>query len=104
MALNITRSQDLANQIEVIKLQLHFLDIEYAKECALAFDEQAGKQEALAVLNPMYSQSKNQQLWAQAKALKHLVAFVEALKEADSLGEIAKEEDEVREQINRMFV
>lgn len=104
MALNIQQSQDLANQVEIIKLQLHFLDIEYAKECADAFANQANRQEAMAVLNPRYSQSRNQLLRSQAKALFHLVEFVEALKEADELKKTVKQEDETMEQISQMFV
>lgn len=93
MELSKEKSEELASHIEGIKLNLLFVDVDYAKEVSKSMRQQASWQDSAAVLNPMYNPDKQNilLLYKQAEMLDCIVKFIELGKETyvmslDSLG------------------
>lgn len=104
MELTISKSEQLAFAIELIKNGFPVFDIEYAKTAAKKMEEQAHRQESMAVLNPTYSLDANYLLLKQADALQSIIKTIELLKECEDLKKKVKQANEVRHQINALFL
>lgn len=100
----LEKSQDQAEIIQSIAVPIFFLDIEYCKEAAKDMIQQAQRQESIMILNPSYSQTKNEILRTQGQALMFLCQYKEALMEVEKLKSGLAKEQENRDAINRLFV
>lgn len=98
------KSQEQANIISSIAIQIYFLDVEYLREAAKRFRDQASRQESMAVLNPRYTQTSNDIIRVQAKALMHLCDYVDSLKEVEKLKKDLQLEESNQELISKMFM
>ena len=98
------RSQEQADMITTIAVQLHFLDVDYCRDASRRFMAQASKQESISVLNPRYSQTNNDIIRVQAKALMHLCDYVDCLKEVQKLKKDLQLEESNQDMINKMFM
>lgn len=104
MEKNLKNSMDQAATISVIGMYMPLLNTEYLRSCASDFLVQAGKQESLAVLNPMYLQEKNELLREQAKAINTLCNYVDSLKKIDELKVKIKAKDDTAREIANLFI
>lgn len=59
--------------------------------------------EARMILNMRFNKASNDLLLVQGKALSALITYKELLQECDNLKAIAAKEDELAEQINKLF-
>lgn len=104
LELSVKKSVDLANALELVKFYLVQIDWEYAEAAAKAILEKASSQESMAVLNPSHRQSKNDLLRVQGTALLKIVEAVKLLKECDELKRRIGDEEEIFEDVKRMFL
>lgn len=102
--LTVEKSQTLAHHIEMMKLYLNVIDLDYAKKVNTQMVIQVGRQESLAVLNPSYNPKKNELIYKQAQSLGYLIKFIETLKECDELKKQVAVYDNQRSEINKMFL
>ena len=99
-----TKSIELAEQINSIKLLLYGVDIDYAKECVTEMKSQASWEDSAAVLNPMYNPEKSNLIRKQADMLNHLVQFLEAGKEVDEMKKSVNKYAQHQQNIMKMFM
>jgi len=104
MEYSLEKSEEQAEVIKMIALPVLMLDVEYCKEAAKGFLDQAHRQESMAVLNPNHSQIKNDILRKQGNALNFLCQYVESLKEIEKLKQGLQQEEINKAQIARMFL
>jgi hypothetical protein len=104
MEKSVEKSQDQADIIKIINIYLHKFDTDYCKELAASMNDQASRQESMAVLNPSYPQEKNQMIRLQAKALSLLVEYVETLKEVDKISARVGHVEKQNNEISKLFL
>lgn len=104
MELTQEKSEEVAEVLTFIRLQILTLDLDYLKEAARQFQNQAGKQEGLSVLLPSHPQSKNDLLRMQGRALTKLIEYIETLKEIDALKLQVIKDEVQRSDIAKLFV
>jgi len=98
------KSQEQANIIIGIALNVMMLDLPYLKEAVKQMRDQASWQQSASVLNPNYNPKKDELLYAQANACQKLIDYVESLQEVDKLkGEVSTYESH-REQLAKLFI
>lgn len=100
---DLGKSMELAGQIEGIKAFAMMMDLDHLRESIKHFREQASFQDSAAVLNPRYNPKKSQLLDMQATALENLLGFVERLKKCQEMKDSIKQDDAVRDEIEKMF-
>lgn len=98
------KSQEQAAVIFGVAVQLQAFDVFYCREVAKSIFAQANRQESMAVLNASYPQAKNDLLRKQAQALRALCDYVDLLKEVDQLKKEVAKHEQMRGEINRMFL
>lgn len=98
------KSEEQAQVIFMIAFQIAQLDIEYCKEVAGDMKNQANRQEIMAVLNPNHPRVKNDILREQGNALSLLCQYAESIKQVQALKAKLENENQVRQQINNMFI
>lgn len=104
MELSKEKSEELASHIEGIKLNLMFVDVEYAKEVSKSMRQQASWQDSAAVLNPMYNPDKQDILYKQADMLDCIIKFIELGKETDAMKKRADQLDAMQQNVMKMFM
>jgi hypothetical protein len=104
MEKSVEKSEQQAEIIKTIAIQIYFLDVEYCREAANDMCNQANRQESMAVLNPNHPQIKNDILRTQGKALLLLCEYVNTLKEVEKLKLQLNNENKNRDEIARMFL
>ena len=104
MALTKEQSEELALQLIMINVHAQQIDLEYAQMVVDSFKNQASRQEALSVLNPMHPQAANDRLRVQAEALRYLLKFIELSKKADELKATAESDRNMRQTIQQLFI
>lgn len=104
MEKTIQKSEQQAEIIKTIAIQICFLDVDYCYEAANDMCKQANRQESMAVLNPNHPQVKNDILRTQGKALLLLCEYVNTLKEVEKLKLQLANENKNMDKINRMFI
>ena len=98
------KSEALAGQIELIKIYLPDIDLEYLKSLSAAFEQQASKQNSMSVLSPSYDFKRSDLLKEQSTSMKHLAAFIESLKKCDELKRQIKRNQLAASGIENLFV
>lgn len=98
------KSEEQAEVIELIKVHLQYLDVEYCRLFIKELQAQASWQSSASVLNASYSEYKNDILMEKAEAMRLLCDFVDQLKKVDKLKLKSNEVDTAREKINKMFI
>jgi hypothetical protein len=104
MEKSIEKSEQQAEIIKTIAIQIYFLDVEYCLEAANDMCNQASRQESMAVLNPSHPQVKNDILRTQGKALLLLCEYVNVLKEVEKLKLQLAKENKTHDKIAGMFL
>jgi len=104
MQLTTQKSQEQANILLNIAIQLNLLDIEYCIEAAKKMKNHAIRQDSILVLNPFYPKSKTDLLSLQGKALTALVDYAELLKQVDELKKQVKIDETQQSKIADMFI
>ena len=104
MEKSVEKSEQQAEIIKSIAIQIYFLDVDYCREAANDMCNQANRQESMAVLNPNHPQVKNDILRMQGKALLLLCEYVNTLKEVEKLKLQLNNENKTRDEIARMFL
>lgn len=104
MELSNEKSQQQAEILQSIAVDVFLLDTEYCREVAEAMHDQASRQESMAVLNPSYPLEKNDLIRKKADALIHLCDYVDALKQVRDIEKEVGEKEKVQDQINKMFL
>jgi hypothetical protein len=79
------KSQDLANKINNIKLQIKGFDINYAKEVINEMNNHVKEEVQNSHLKLHYNPTNTELLVKQVEAIEYLVKFVESLLECDIL-------------------
>jgi hypothetical protein len=101
---NKENSQEQAEIIKMIAFPVMMLDVEYCREAAKCFMDQASRQESMAVLNPSHSQIQNDILRKQGEALKFLCDYVDALKQVEQLKQDLSLENANKDRISKLFI
>lgn len=104
MELSKEKSEELASHIEGIKLNLMFVDVDYAKEVSKSMRQQASWQDSAAVLNPMYNPDKQNILYKQAEMLDCIIKFLELGKETDAIKKKVAQVDAMQQNVMKMFI
>lgn len=102
--LTLEKSQELAHHIEMMKLYIQVIDLDYAKLLSEQMIAQAGRQDSISVLNPSYDFKQSELLIKQGTALLYLVKYVETLKECDVIKQQINKNKYRKEEINKLFV
>lgn len=98
------QSEEFAARFELFKMAIHSIDWDYARLIVEGLRDQAGWQEAAAVLNQNYSQTKTDLVRLQANALGKFVEAVELLKKCDELKKEISGEENHRNEIQKLFL
>ena len=98
------KSEQQAAIIRSIGVMILLLDVDYCRELVKRMYGQASQQEAMAVLMPRHSQTKNDSLRASATALDHLCDYVDALKECDRLKARIQAEEGMQDELSKLFL
>lgn len=104
MELSKEKSEELASHIEGIKLNLMFVDVEYAKEVSKSMCNQASWQDSTALFNPMYEPDRQNILRMQAEMLDCIVKFIELGKETDAMKKKVAQVDAMRQDVMKLFI
>ena len=102
--LSFEKSEEQAEIIKSISFLVAVLDTKYCRKAAKGMIDQASRQESIAVLNPNHPQKKNEILRWQGLALRHLSDYVESLKEVEKCKLELSKENELRNEINGLFL
>lgn len=97
-------SQKLAMVIECMKAYFPMLDIEYAKLMAKELNEQAGRQDSMAVLAANYDPTRTKLLRTQALSLNCLINFIETMVDCNKLKEQITKNDDHFKEISKLFI
>lgn len=104
MELSKEKSEELASHIEGIKLNLLFVDVDYAKEVVKYMRDKASWQDSAAALNPMYNPDKQNILRKQSEMLDCIVKFIELGKETDAMKKKVAQVDAMQQNVMKMFI
>ena len=104
MNLTEEKSREQAAIIKSIKPLIRLLDLDYCRALVDEMLSQASRQEAMAVLNIRYSQSKNDSLRMSGIALENLCDYVDSLKECDRIKERIRTEEAQQSDIEKLFL
>lgn len=88
------KSEDLAMKLELAKIYLFQIDLEYAHFAASEIRKDASWTDSTAALNRNYDPKKSQILYTQADALMCLVDFINGLKDVQKLKDELKVMDD----------
>lgn len=102
--LSVEKSQRQADLINVTKIPLSMLDIEYCQELAKQMVRQARMQDTLSVLAPHQPLEKNKILAMKGHALKTLTEYVQQLKEVTEMEMQINKRLEMQNEIGKAFV
>lgn len=98
------RSKELASLIEMAQIYLRQIDEDYLIAISQQFSEQAGKQDAASVLNPVYDFNKSELLREQSEAMKALHEFITHLKRCDELKRMIARRELAAGEIDKLFI
>lgn len=98
------KSEQQAEIIKMIAFPVIMLDVEYCKEIATDFMNQASRQESMAVLNPSHPQEKNDILRLKGMALRSLCEYVETLKQIDEMEKTLVSVGKAKADIEKLFL
>lgn len=106
MELTEEKSQQLANTINAIRVQLlaNPIDVAYARAALVAMRNKASRMDAAAPLIRSYSPTKSDLLQKQADALGWLLLYIEALQQCDELKQRVQMEKDMHDQIENIFI
>lgn len=104
MELSKEKSEELASNIEGIKLFLMSVDLDYAKEVSKSMRQQASWQDSAAVLNSMYNPDKQNILRKQSEMLGCIIKFIELGKETDAMKKKVAQVDAMQQNVMKMFI
>lgn len=91
MELSKQRSEELALNIELLKLHIYTIDADYMSLVSKKLYEHAGNIDSTAALNKHYDPATTQLMRKQASAMSLLVNFIQSLKD------IQKDKDNIKD-------
>lgn len=102
----LTEEQSLILAKTLIPINNHVfcMDLDYATAAGIEMVQQAGRQEAMSIINAEYSQAMTDILRAKGQALLLLVDYAEKLKEVDELKKKLTKEQQHRENVKKLFM
>lgn len=101
--LTVEKSQEQAEILFQIGFLANMIDHEYMKEVGKAMKKQSHFQDSALILNPGHPQLKNRILSKEADAVNLLCDYIDSLKEIDMLKNQLSEEENIRDNIKKMF-
>lgn len=104
MEFTVQKSEELAEHLLHIRMQILMLDHEYLKGIAQKLKDQAGRQRGMAVLLPTYPETGNSLLNMQSKALVKLSEYIDTLKAIDELKRQLAIDLDARDSIAKLFI
>jgi len=99
------RSEELAQQIELMKLTLLQIDVPYLKALSEAFVEQASREDTLSILSSQrYDHTRSALLREQANAMKTILKLIRSLQTCDEIKRKIERHKLAFSQIDKLFI
>jgi hypothetical protein len=103
MQVTIEKSQEQASVLSIIAMMTQQLDPEYLIEVSNQLSEKSQRMDSMAVVVTRYNPDKSRLLESQAKALRSMVEYINALKKCDELRDSIRSNEAAREEIDSLF-